>query len=69
MIGPEILVRAEIALRERERELETVERRARLLADAPRAERAPRYALAAWLRTLAARLVPQSEPQCCLQPT
>ncbi len=68
MIGPEILVRAELALREREREIEAIGSRARLLAGAPRVERAPRYAPTTWLRSLAALLLPPSEPECCLQP-
>ncbi len=68
VIGPEILARAEVALREREREIEAIGLQGRLLAGAPRAERAPRYAWATWLRALAARLLPPSEPECCLQP-
>ena len=68
MFGPEILVRAEVALREREREIEAMGLRPRLLAGAPGVERAQRYVSASWLSALAARLLPPSEPQCCLQP-
>ncbi len=68
MIGPQMLLQAEVALAEREREIEAISRQARLLADAPRRARVLSRAVAAWLRDLAARLahVP-SEPECCLQ--
>ncbi len=68
MIGPLTLLRAEVALEEREREIEAIGLQARLLADEPRSERVLSRAVAAWLRGLAARLAPlPNEPECCLQ--
>jgi hypothetical protein len=69
MIGPQTLLDLEIALREREREIDASARQAWMIADASSAGRGPRLAVAAWLRAVAARLEPlPSEPKCCAQP-
>ena len=67
MIGPDTILSAEFARGERELRLEAAGLRARLLADEPGAKRSPRHAVATWLRALAARLAPESEPRCCTQ--
>ncbi len=68
MIGPQTLLQAEVALAEREREIEAISRQARLLEGVPRREGIISHAVATWFGDLAARLAPRpSEPECCLQ--